>query len=311
MNTKHSHSSEAASLTVKRLALALGLTLAFVFVEVLAGIYANSLALLTDAGHNFTDVIALALSWHALRLAARPADAGKTFGYHRAGILIALFNSTTLALMTLWIFYEAYQRFITPPQVEAEVLIVVAVVAFAVNVGTALLVKRGSHGDLNLKSAYLHLAGDAVSTFGAILAGIVIRFTGWVFLDPLVSVLIALLILGNAWGIVRESADILLEGTPRDLDVNAMVRDLQTVKGVRGVHDLHVWSITQAMRALSAHILTDDVLISAGAVIQRDINELLSHKYGIAHAALQLECAGCEPDLLFCDLETANHQHFA
>ena len=311
MTHAHPHIAEAARLTTQRLALALGITLTFVFVEALAGIYANSLALLTDAGHNFTDVIALALSWHALRLAARPADAGKTFGYHRAGILIALFNSTTLALMTLWIFYEAYQRFITPPQVEADILIVVAIVAFAVNVGTALLVKRGSHGDLNLKSAYLHLAGDAVSTFGAILAGVAIRFTGWVLLDPLVSVFIGLLILRNAWGIVRESADILLEGTPRDLDVKAMVRDLQTVKGVRGVHDLHVWSITQAMRALSAHILTDDVLISTGAVIQRNINELLNHKYGIAHAALQLECAGCEPDLLFCDLETANHEHFA
>ncbi|MBI3242734.1 MAG: cation transporter [Chloroflexi bacterium] len=311
MSANHSRSSEAASLTVKRLALALGVTLAFVFVEALAGIYANSLALLTDAGHNFTDVIALALSWHALRLAARPADAGKTFGYHRAGILIALFNSTTLALMTLWIFYEAYRRFIAPPQVEADILIVVAILAFIVNVGTALLVRRGSSGDLNLKSAYLHLAGDAVSTFGAILAGVAIRFTGWVFLDPLVSVFIGLLILRNAWGIVRESADILLEGTPHNLDMNAMVSDLKNVKGVRGVHDLHVWSITQAMRALSAHILTDDVLISTGAVIQRDLNELLNHKYGIAHAALQLECAGCEPDLLYCNLEKASHEHLA
>ncbi|MEK7787335.1 MAG: cation diffusion facilitator family transporter, partial [Chloroflexota bacterium] len=217
----------------------------------------------------------------------------------------------TLVLVTLWIFYEAYQRFITPPEVKADVLIVVAIVAFAVNVGTALLVKRGSHSDLNLRSAYLHLAGDAISTFGAILAGIAIRFTGWVFLDPLVSVFIGLLIMRNAWSIVRESADILLEGTPRDLDMESMINDLKRVEGVRGVHDLHVWSITQAMRALSAHILADDVLISTGAAIQRNINELLNHKYGIAHAALQLECAGCEPDLLFCDLETANHEHLA
>ncbi|MEK7324924.1 MAG: cation diffusion facilitator family transporter [Chloroflexota bacterium] len=311
MTHAHSHTTEAARLTTQRLALALGITLAFVIVEALAGIYANSLALLTDAGHNLTDVIALALSWHGLTLAARPANANRTFGYHRAGILIALFNSTTLVLVTLWIFYEAYQRFITPPEVKADVLIVVAIVAFAVNVGTALLVKRGSHSDLNLKSAYLHLAGDAVSTFGAILAGIAIRFTGWVFLDPLVSVLIGLLILWNAWGIVRESADILLEGTPRDLDMNTMVSDLRSLNGVRGVHDLHVWSITQNMRALSAHILTDDVLISTGAAIQRNINELLNHKYGIAHAALQLECAGCEPDLLYCNLEAAGHEHLA
>ncbi len=305
----HLYTVEAANLTVRRLALALGITLAFVFVEALAGIYANSLALLTDAGHNLTDVLALGLSWHAIRLAARPANSGRTFGYHRAGILIALFNSTTLALMTLWIFYEAYQRFLSPQQVEADVLIVVAIAAFIVNLGTALLVRRGSHDDLNMKSAYLHLAGDAVSTLGAILAGVAIRFTGWVFLDPLVSVLIGLLILWNAWGIVRESVDILLEGTPRGLDMMAIVSDLRGVKGVRGIHDLHVWSITQTMRALSAHVLTDDVLISSGAAIQRDLNELLSHKYNIAHAALQLECAGCEPDLLYCDLAAVSHRH--
>ena len=168
----HSHTAEAANLTVRRLALALGLTLAFVIVEALAGFYANSLALLTDAGHNLTDVMALGLSWYAFRLTARPAHAGKTFGYHRAGILIALFNSSSLVAMTLWIFYEAYERLITPPEVEATVLIVVAILAFAVNMGTALLVKRGSHNDLNLRSAYMHLAGDAISTFGAILAGV-------------------------------------------------------------------------------------------------------------------------------------------
>ena len=305
----HSHVSESANLTVRRLTLALVITLAFVIVEALAGFYANSLALLTDAGHNLTDVMALALSWYALRLAARPAHAGKTFGYHRAGILIALFNSASLVAMVLWIFYEAYERLATAPEVDATVLIVVAIIAFIVNVGTALLVKRGSDDDLNLRSAYLHLAGDAVSTFGAILAGIGIRLTGWVWLDPLVSILIGLLILWNAWGIVRESVDILLESTPRDLDVDAMVSDLRQVDGVRGVHDLHVWSITQNIPALSAHVLTDDVLVSAGAAVQREINELLRHKYDIAHAALQLECAGCEPDLLYCDRVVADHDH--
>ena len=296
-------------MTVRRLALALGLTLAFVVIEALAGVYANSLALLTDAGHNLTDVAALALSWYALRLAARPANAAKTFGYHRAGILIALFNSASLIAIVIWIFYEAYERFITPLQVESTVLIVIAIVAFIVNLGTALLVKRGSKDDLNLRSAYLHLAGDVVSTFGAILAGIGIVLTGWQWLDPLVSVFIGLLILWNAWGIVRESADILLESTPRDVNIESVVRDLRQVNGVRGVHDLHVWSITQNMRALSAHILTNDVPISAGAGIQRELNEMLHTRYNIAHATLQLECEGCEPDLLYCDMETGNHGH--
>ena len=306
----HSHAPQAANPTLRRLTLALGITLVFVVVEALAGWYANSLALLTDAAHNFTDVIALGLSWYALRLTTRPAHAGKTFGYHRAGILIALLNSTTLVLIALGISYEAYRRLIAPPQVQAGVLIVVAAIAFAVNLGTALLVRRGSENDLNLRSAFVHLAGDAVSTLGAILAGIGIALTGMAFLDPLASLLIGALILWNAWGILRESVEILLESTPRDVDVQVMVGDLMRVPGVRGVHDLHVWSITQNMRALSAHILTDDVLLSTGTTVQRDINELLSRKYGIAHAALQLECAGCEPDLLYCDMVAVNnHSH--
>ncbi len=305
----HSHLADTANLTARRLGLALLITAAFVVVEALAGFYANSLALLTDAAHNFTDVIALALSWYALRLATRAAHSGKTFGYHRAGILVALINSTTLAVIALGIFWEAYRRFIAPPGVQANILIVVAAVAFLVNTGTALLVRRGSESDLNLRSAFVHLAGDAISTLGAVLAGMAIKLTGQQWLDPLVSVFIALLILWNAWVIARESVDILLEGTPRGVDMRLMVRDLLQIKGVRGVHDLHVWSITQDMRALSAHVLTDDIPISAGATIQGEINEMLVHKYHIAHATLQLECEGCQPDLLYCDLTVNNHQH--
>jgi cobalt-zinc-cadmium efflux system protein len=303
----HTHAAEAASLTVRRLALALVITLLFVGLEALAGWYANSLALITDAGHNLTDVIALALSWYALRLATRPANSRKTFGYHRAGVIIALFNAATLIVLTIWIFYEAYQRFTAPPEVQSGLLIAVALIAFFVNAGTALLVKRGSNHDLNLRSAYLHLAGDALSTFGAILAGVGIWLTGWYWLDPLASVLIGLLIVWNAWGIVRESVNILLEGAPAGLDVAALVADLQTVPGVRGVHDLHVWSLTPQMRALSAHLLTDDLPISAGAAIQRRANEVLHARHGIAHATLQLECVGCEPDHLYCELTP--HQH--
>src|SRR5262249_23751831 len=162
----------------------------------------------------------------------------------------------------------------------------------------------------NLRSAYVHLAGDAISTFGAILAGIGIWLTGWVALDPLVSIFIGFLIVWNAWHIVRESVDILLEGTPRDVDMAARVRAVRPREGegVRGVHDLHVWSITREMRALSVHIVTQDGLISASAPIQRALNELLRHRYHIAHATLQLECEGCEPDLLYCDL-TTTHSH--
>lgn len=305
----HSHShAHATNVNARRLLIALCITLAFVVFEIGAGLYANSLALLSDALHNVTDVIALALSWYALRVALRPANASKTFGYHRVGIVVALLNAVTLIFISFYIIYEAIERFMHPVPVQDTVLIVVSLIAFFVNAGTALLVLRGSENDLNQRSAFLHLAGDAVATLGAFLAGIGIFLTGWDWLDPLASIFIAVLILWSVGGIVREALDILLEATPRDVDVNALVNAMQSVRGVRGVHDLHVWSITQNLRALSAHILTDDVPISQGAQVQRDINALLHKQYGIAHATLQLECSGCEPDALYCEMEQA-HEH--
>lgn len=288
------------------MALALFITLGFVFIEAAAGVVANSLALLTDAAHNLTDVIALALSWYAVRLTLRPANSDRTFGYHRAGILIALLNSTMLVLIALGIFYEAYQRLLHPQPVEAGLLTVVAAIAFVVNLGTAWLVKPGSAHDLNQRSAFIHLAGDALATLGALTAGILIMLTGWERLDPLISIFIGGLIVWNAWLIIRESIEILLEGSPRDIDVETMVDDLRQIDGVRGVHDLHVWSITQSMRALSAHVLVEDEPISVAAETQRQINRVLQERYHIAHATLQLECTGCKPDTLYCELNVTD-----
>jgi cobalt-zinc-cadmium efflux system protein len=296
----HSHLREAAKQTTSHLSLSLFLTLAFVVLEAGAGYFANSLALLTDAAHNLTDVIALGLSWFAVRLTSQPANAQKTYGYHRAGILVALLNSTTLVLISIGIFYEAYLRFISPPEVKSNVLIGVGLVAVVINLVTALLVHRGSESDLNLRSAFVHLMGDVISTVGAVIAGVIIYFTNANWLDPLVSVLIGFLILYNAWGILRETVDILLESTPRDLDIKKMVSDITKVDGVLGVHDLHVWSLTQNLRTMSAHILTEDISVSAGAEIQGRINELVYHRYNIAHATLQLECVDCDPNSLYC-----------
>lgn len=305
----HSHLGELTRQTISRLALSLGLTLLFVFVEIAAGLVGNSLALLTDAAHNFTDVIALGLSWYALRLATQPSNAHKTYGYHRAGILVALVNATTLVVISCGIFYEAWQRFLNPPEVQSAILVGVGLVAFVVNLVTALLVKQGSEHDLNLRSTFLHLIGDVLSTLGAVTAGVIIYFTGANWLDAFVSALIGVLILWNAWGILRETVDILLEATPRDVDMSAMVRDIMQVRGVLGVHDLHVWSISGSLRTMSAHILTADISISLGAAIQAQVNELLAQRYKIAHATLQLECSGCAPDLLYCDMNEAGHVH--
>ncbi len=309
--TMHTHSHiESPSQTASwRLGLSLGLTLAFVIVEVIAGLLGNSLALLTDAAHNLTDVLALGLSWFAMRKALQPANARKTYGYHRAGILAAMVNSATLALLSLGIFYEAWQRFIHPPEVNSGILVGVGLAAFVINAVTAWLIKEGSEHDLNMRSAFIHLMGDVLSTLGAVLAGVVIFFTHWNWLDPLVSVLIGLLIVWNAWGILRETIHILLESTPADIDIKKMVGEMNAVPGVKGVHDLHVWSIDQQKRLLSAHVVTDDISISCGATIQGELNELLVHRYGIAHTTLQLECACCNEGELFCEITEGQHTH--
>ena len=303
----HNHFGDIAKQTTSRLALSLVLTLLFVFIEAIAGIIGNSLALLTDAAHNLTDVIALGLSWYAIRLTAQPANARKTYGYHRAGILVALINSTTLVVISLGIFYEAWRRFTDPPEVRSGILITVGLIAVTINLVTALLVRKGSEHDLNIRSTFLHLMGDVFSTVGAVVAGIIIYFTNANWLDPLVSVLIGFLILYNAWGILRDTMDILLEATPRDIDTTKLVQDVMQVEGVLGVHDLHIWSLTQNLRTMSAHILTDDLHISAGAEIQRGINEIVFHRYNISHATLQLECVDCLPDSLYCDLNGHSH----
>jgi cobalt-zinc-cadmium efflux system protein len=241
MAHEHTPITDLSRSTIRRLALSLGLTAAFVGIELAAGLFANSLALLTDAAHNLTDVLALALTWWALHVTTKPAHSGKTYGYHRAGILVALGNSTTLVLIALGIFYDAYRRLLAPPEIKANVLIGVGLAAVIVNLVTALLIRRGSEGDLNLRSAFLHLMGDVLSTIGAVLAGIIIRFTGMNWLDPLVSIFIGLLILWNAWRIQRESVNILMEATPADISVEAVLTSILQVQGVRGVHDLHIW----------------------------------------------------------------------
>jgi cobalt-zinc-cadmium efflux system protein len=300
--TGHVHLEDGEKGLSRRLGIAAGLTLVLVVVEVAAGLAANSLAILTDAAHNITDVIALGLSWIALQLALRPAHAGKTYGYHRAGILAALVNSTGLVLIALGIFYEASQRFQRPPEVDTGIMAMVAAVAFVINLGTALVIRHGSANDLNVRSAFVHLLGDVFSTLGALAAAGAIALTGWSGWDAAVSLLIGLLILWNAWGILRETVHILLESTPLDIDPEKLVDDLLQVEGVRGVHDLHVWSISRSLRTLSAHILVGEISIRESAVIQAKIDRLLCDRYGIRHATLQMECENCLPDKLYCDM---------
>ncbi len=285
-----------------RFQAAIALTVGFVVLEAAAGLYANSLALLSDAAHNLSDVLALGLSLYALYLGARPSNATKTFGYHRAGILAALVNAAALVGIALVIFYEAYRRLLAPPGVDGQVMTVVAAIGFVINASIAVALFRASAQDLNVRSAFVHMVGDAAATLGVAIAGIVIALTGWTAIDPLASFLVGVMIVWSAWGILREGTNILLEGTPRGIDLDAMARDLLLIPGVLGVHDLHAWSITSNMHALSAHVVTENISLSDGAGIQRAINEMLVARYNIAHTALQLECEGCIPDALYCKL---------
>lgn len=286
-----------------RLAIATLLTIALAIGEVVAAGYTGSLALLADAGHNVSDVLALALSWAAAGMARRPATPARTFGFHRAGILSALLNAILLGGTGVAVAWEAARRVAAPPPLRSDLLIAAAGVAFLVNAGSAALVSGGRRGDLNVRSAFLHLAGDAVTSLGALLAGVLIRLTGLRQIDPLISLALAGWLVWSARGLVLETVEILMEAAPRGMNMDRLVADLRSIEGVRGVHDLHVWSLNPRLPALAVHLVVDDMSIEAGARLQARVNEMLVRRYAIAHATLQLECEDCEPDLLYCDLE--------
>ncbi|HZO90227.1 MAG TPA: cation diffusion facilitator family transporter [Chthonomonadaceae bacterium] len=308
----HSH-HHAADLSEGRLKLSLCLTFGFVILEALVGLSAHSLALLSDAGHNFTDALALALAWYALWIARKPATTTKTYGYHRVGILTALFNAVTLLVIAVLIFVEAYWLLFHPWPVESLPMIVVAAVAVFLNTLIALWLHGEAAHDVNVRSAFLHMVGDALSAAAVIVAGLVIHYTGWVYADPLVSVLIGLFIVYSSWGIVTETINVLLEGTPKGLDVQAMVKDMEAVPGVSDIHDLHVWTIADGMHALSCHLRVEEEDIPNAAGVVREVKDLLAERYEVRHSTIETECGGCEPGELHCRMparhSTCSHAH--
>ena len=273
----------------RSLAIALALNAAYTVLEVVVGLRTDSLALISDAGHNLSDVLALGLALGAVWLAARPATPQRTFGYQRALILAALANALTLVVIALVIFVEAARRFSSPPDVPGLPLILVALVGLAINaVGAALVFRRGGE-DLNLRASFFHLAGDALGSLGVIAAGLIIITTGWEYADPLFSVLIGVLVLASAWTVLRDSVLVLLEAVPRGIDGGALGEQLASYPGVVNVHDLHVWTITSGFPALTAHVLVrpgDDC-----HAIRRELEKLLHDRFGIDHTTLQVDHA--------------------
>jgi cobalt-zinc-cadmium efflux system protein len=283
-----------------------GLILAIVFTgiillaEVVGGILTNSLALLADAGHMLVDVASLVMSLLALTFALRPPSEGRTFGFHRLEILAALGNSVTLILICFYIFYEAYQRILAPKPVQGPGMLLIALVGLVANVAAIMVLEKGE--SLNVRSAFLHVLGDTLSSVGIIVGGLVMLVTGWYIIDPLISVLIALLIMVSAYRVTVEAVNILLEATPRGIDLHEVVEAVRAVDGVKDIHDVHIWSITSGLHALSAHLLIDDQLTSCSVDIVERVQSLLKCDFGIAHTTLQCESEYCADSELVCDL---------
>jgi len=301
MSDIRNHDKHVAQVGRRRLKIALGLVIVIMAFEVAGGIVSNSLALLGDAGHMLVDALALGLSLFAMTMANRPPTQQKTYGYHRMEIMAALANGTVLILVSIYIFYEAYHRFLNPPSVNTPVMILVAVIGLAANLAGLLLLRGVSHGNLNIKAALWHIIGDTISSVGVILAGVIIFITGWQFADPVIAVFIGCIILWGAVRIVREAADILLEAVPKNIQVDNVVAAIKDVAGVNDIHDVHIWTITSGIHALSAHLVIQDQMVSNSAEILRTINRYLAQQFNIRHTTLQLECKSC-PTGFICGL---------
>jgi cobalt-zinc-cadmium efflux system protein len=279
---------------------AFGLTLGFVVVEACCGWFAHSLALLSDAGHNLADAAALGFSWYALWIANKPSHQGMTFGYHRVGIFAALANAVSLVLIAVFIGWEAIERIRQPQLSDGLVMIVVAVAAIVVNLVISLWLHKGSKDDLNIRSAYLHMLGDAVSAFGVVIAGVLVATTRGSLADPVVSLLIAGLILFSSYGVLRESATVLLEGTPMGMDMPAVVAAIKSVGGVLDVHDLHVWMVGPGVVACSCHILVAEQSVREGQQVLRAVVNDIERRFHITHTTVQVEVEGCDANDMYC-----------
>jgi cobalt-zinc-cadmium efflux system protein len=285
----HHHSHNSARV----LRYSVAATSLYVLLTLVAGIRAHSLALLSESGHNVTDLLALVLSWVAVFIQMRPPNATKTFGYHRAGVLAAFLNALILVLVAIYIFYEAAERLHSPVAVQPRLMIWVAAIGVVMNGAISWFLIRSSN-DVNIRSAFIHQLGDTLSTAAVIVGGWIILLTGRAWVDPVLSIGIGILILWSSWGIIRETLNILLEGIPRGMSVEAITECISEVQGVNDVHDVHVWSIGSDTHALSCHISIEDIPPSESEAILRRVNQLLANKFHIHHTTIQFENVVCD-----------------
>jgi len=286
----------------KKLVISLIVTFVVLIGEIVGGIVSNSLALLSDAGHVFTDVFSLGMSLMAILIMKKPADRRATYGYHRIGILAALINGVSLVIVALFIFIEAYKRIQAPPAVDTSLMLIIALIGLAGNIAIAFVLGH-KHEDLNVKSAWLHVLGDTLASIGVIAAGLVIRFTGWQMADPLVSAFVGVIIIVGGIGVTKEALRIFLELSPARLDMEEISQKISLVPGVVDVHDVHLWSIGHNDPAFSAHVRLKEQSLAEADAIRGKIEHELAHM-GIKHSVLQMESAECGANGLYCQPRT-------
>lgn len=287
----HGHSALENRINPKPLIIALIITATYMVAEIIGGIASNSLALLADAGHMATDVAALSLALFAIWFAKRPASDKRTFGFYRVEVLAALLNAAALIVISVYIFWESYQRLVTPPEVQTDIMLAVATGGLIVNLIAVWVLTRGGdhHHNLNTRGAYLHVLGDLLGSVAAIAAAVIMMYTNWYLADPILSAGIGALVLWSSWRLLRESVSVLMESTPKGMDMKRIRQCMSEVEGVESVHDLHVWTVTSSLHALSGHVdITEkrpwkDILI--------DLNSVLKNEFGITHITLQPEAS--------------------
>ena len=306
----HPHEHEHVPSSGRALIITLIITVLLMLAEFVGGLLSGSLALVGDAGHMLVDALALGLSFFAMTLARRPSTLSRTFGYHRIEIMAALANGSVLVLVSAYIFYEAVNRFRSPPEVETPLMITVAVVGLIANLIGIALLRRGSKTNLNLKGAFWHILGDTISSVGVIVAGVIIALTGWTQADPVVAVVIGIIILWGAVRLVRDSVDILMETVPKDISAETVVKVIKAIPGVEEIHDIHIWTITSGIIALSAHLMIQDQMVSLSTDVRDSVNQVLAERFGITHTTLQLESSRCEscPVGVVCQIARPDHE---
>ena len=292
MGEGHGLARSAGGRNKRNLAVVFALTTLYLMVEVVGGFWTGSLALLADAGHMLTDVAGVGLALLAIWFAERPATPERTYGYYRFEILAALTNAIVLIGISLYILYEAYLRFFRPPEVESGLMLGVAAVGLVVNIIGIRILRAGSKESLNMKGAYFEVLSDMLTSIGVIIAGLIMLTTGWYYADPLISAGIGLFILPRTWLLLRDAVGVLLEGTPSDVNLTALREGIEKVPGVSGVHDLHVWSLTSGVNALSVHAVRDEAALHDDVLVA--IQKLVTTEFKIAHATIQVESKGCE-----------------